>query len=124
MIASLYGNGLVLLGIWVSMSLVMLLFWGVLAWAVVNISSHKGAGRRWAGAAAYQNSRHLRQTVGDDSGRRAHSGSEKRSAVSVLRCRRQIRVAGDSGRTDVVHFVERKEAQPDVLLIRARPTGI
>jgi hypothetical protein len=78
MIESLYGNGLVLLGIWVSMSLVMLLFWGVLAWAVLNIISRKGSGSRRAGATADRNSHHLRQIVGDDSRRRALSGSEKR----------------------------------------------
>jgi hypothetical protein len=67
MIESLYGNGLVLLGIWVSMSLVMLLFWGVLAWAVLNIISRQGSGSRRAGATAYRNSHHLHQIVGDDS---------------------------------------------------------
>ena len=41
MMESLYGNGLVVLGLWVSMSLVMLLIWGLLAWAVVNILSRR-----------------------------------------------------------------------------------
>ncbi len=36
MMETLYGNGLVLLGLWVSTSLVMLFIWGVLAWAVLK----------------------------------------------------------------------------------------
>jgi hypothetical protein len=69
MMESLYGNGLVLLGLWVSMSLVMLFIWGLLAWAVVNILSRRRFRRTWAAASGYRNSHHFRQTVGDDSRR-------------------------------------------------------
>ena len=78
MMEALYGNGLVLLGIWVSTSLVMLFFWGGLAWAVVNGLSRQGFGRRRAGATDYRNSHHVRQIDGYDSRRRARSGREKR----------------------------------------------
>lgn len=47
MMESLYGNGLVLLGLWLSMSLVMLFIWGLLAWAVVNILSRRRLRRTW-----------------------------------------------------------------------------
>ena len=30
-------------GLWILMSLAMLVFWGILAWAVVNIARHKNA---------------------------------------------------------------------------------
>ena len=77
MMESLSGNGLVLLGIWVSTSLVMLFFWGGLAWAVVNGLSRHGFGRRRSGATDYRNSNHSRQTIGNDSRRRARSRREK-----------------------------------------------
>jgi hypothetical protein len=51
MMGSLYGNGLVLLGLWVATSLAMLLFWGLLSWAVVSILSRHGFERRWTGTA-------------------------------------------------------------------------
>jgi hypothetical protein len=56
MMESLYGNGLVLLGLWVSMSLVMLFIWGLLAWAVVSVLSRRRFRRTWAGATGYRNS--------------------------------------------------------------------
>jgi hypothetical protein len=77
MMEALSGNGLVLLGIWVSTSLIMLFFWGGLAWAVVNVLSRQGFGRRWAGATDNRKS-HWRQTVSDVSGSRARSGPHKR----------------------------------------------
>ena len=103
MMETLYGNGLLLLGLWVSTSLVMLLIWGVLAWAVVNILSRQRFGRRWAGATNYRNSHHLHQTVGSDSGRRARSGPENRSAICFRHGQEQIRAADDSVWTDVAH---------------------
>jgi hypothetical protein len=123
MIESLYDNGLVLLGIWVSMSLVMLLFWGVLAWAVVNIISRQGSGRRWGTPpptdipATYARPSAMTRGV-------ARSDSEMQSAVSVLRCLELDRVARDSGRTDVALLEGRKESWPDAPFMRARPTGI
>ena len=69
MMESLYGNGLVLLGLWVGMSLVMLFIWGLLAWAVVNILSRRRFRRTWAAATGYRKSHHFHQAVGDDSRR-------------------------------------------------------
>jgi hypothetical protein len=46
MMESLYANNLVLSGLWVATSLLMLLVWGLLAWAVVSILSRRGFGRR------------------------------------------------------------------------------
>ena len=79
MMESLYGNGFVLLGVWVSTSLVMLFFWGLLAWAVVNVLSRQGFARRRAGASDHRHSHHLRQIVADDSGCRARYGRENGS---------------------------------------------
>ena len=39
MLGSMYGNGLVLVGLWVATSLVVLCLWGFLAWAVVTMLS-------------------------------------------------------------------------------------
>jgi hypothetical protein len=110
MMDSLYGNGLLLLGLWVSTSLVMLFIWGVLAWAVVNTLSRQRFGRRWAGATEYRNSHHLHQTVGYDSGRRARSNPENRS---VLPPRSRADSRGGRLRQDRRRpLVRRQKAQP------------
>jgi hypothetical protein len=49
MLGSMYGNGLVLVGLWVATSLVVLFLWGVLAWAVVTMLSRRGSARNDAG---------------------------------------------------------------------------
>jgi hypothetical protein len=41
MLDSIYGNGLMLLGLWVATSLVMLYLWGLLAWVVVVMLSRR-----------------------------------------------------------------------------------
>ncbi len=51
MLGSMYGNGLVLVGLWVATSLVVLCLWGVLAWAVVTMLSRRGSARNEAGTA-------------------------------------------------------------------------
>jgi hypothetical protein len=82
MMETLYGHSLVLLGLWVSTSLVMLFFCGVLAWAVVNILSRQGLKRRWTGSTNHRNSHRVRQNVGDASRRLARHGPEKSSVKS------------------------------------------
>lgn len=52
MMESLGTNSLVLSGLWVATSLLMLLVWGLLAWAVVSILSRQEFGRRRAGASS------------------------------------------------------------------------
>lgn len=66
MMESLYGDGLELLGLWVATSLVLLLVWGLLAWAVVKILSRQRSRRRWASATNNPESDHMRHTVSDD----------------------------------------------------------
>jgi hypothetical protein len=45
MLGSMYGNGLILIGLWVATSLVVLFLWGLLAWAVVTMLSRRGSAR-------------------------------------------------------------------------------
>lgn len=41
MIESIYGSGLLVLGLWIATSLFVLGFWGALAWAVVHLLSRR-----------------------------------------------------------------------------------
>jgi hypothetical protein len=45
MLGSIYGNGLILLGLWVATSLVVLALWGLLTWAVVTLLTWRRSAR-------------------------------------------------------------------------------
>jgi hypothetical protein len=45
MLASIYGSGLILLGLWVATSLVVLALWGLLTWAVVTLLTWRRSAR-------------------------------------------------------------------------------